>query len=102
MELIVVGEPAELDVEDGLVDLPPDHHMLHVVVKDFFGRAAQIIEGVNVAVHEGLEGRPFHELDIHGAGVSQDHDEGEDRMGRPVGFRDLEVTPVDLRLEVTL
>ncbi len=99
MEVAVVGEPEELDVEDGPAGLPSDHDMLHAIVEDFFGDAAQILEGVQVAVHEGFEGALFDELHVHGPRIAQDHDEGIDRTRGAVGIDDLEIAPVDLGLE---
>ena len=99
MKFVVVGEPGKLDIEDRPATLPPDNHLLHTVVEDLFRDTAQIIEGMDVAVHEGLKSPLFYELDIHGTGISENHDKGKDRMSRPVGFHDLEVSPVNLCLE---
>ena len=86
-------------VKGGLAGLPPDNHMLHIVVEHFLGAAAQVVKGVDVAVHKGLERALFHELHIEGPGEPEDHDEGIDGRDGSIGVHDLKVSPVNLRLE---
>src|SRR5450756_1950740 len=75
---IMVGEMKKFHVEGGLALLPPDNHMFHIVVENFLGAAAQVVKGMHVAVHEGLESAPLHELHVQGPGEPEDHDEGID------------------------
>jgi hypothetical protein len=76
----------------------PDHHVLHVVVKQLRDNTSEVAERMDVAVQEALQRAAVDELGVNGPAIAQDQDEQIDRAGAAVGFADLEVGPVDLGL----
>ena len=101
-ESVMACKVEELYVESRLAFIPADHDVLHVVVEHFRRNTAQMSEGADMAVHEGLQSTVLDELDVHGSGKAKEHDKDIDSARLALGIGDLEVAPVNLGLQAGL
>ena len=93
------GEVQHPLVPDGLLFLVPAQcHHLGIVVKAAPGHAAQVLEGIHVALDEGGGIRATNQLHIAGPGPTQSHHEHPDATLLPVLVQVGQAAPVDLRL----
>ena len=95
---IVMGKVEEFHVKNRLPVLPAQDDIFHVVVGDLGGNPLKKMESVDMAVQEGFQGAAFHQLDIHGPGIPQEHDQSIKRKSFPIRFLHLEISPIHLGL----
>ena len=87
----------EVPLHPALLVLAQGDH-LGVVVEAAAGHAAQVLEGVDVALDEGGSVRPAHQLHVAGPRPAHGHHEGPDPVLLPVSADVPQAAPVHLGL----
>jgi hypothetical protein len=95
-EIILAGEGEEARVEPHQVAFMFGNCRGEIIKPQFACAAAQDLEGMHMAAHEGLETLAMRELQVHLAAVAFHQAEGVQLARRPVVAQGAEVSPIDV------
>ena len=73
-----------------------DEDVLHPVVENLFGHAAEIVEGMNMAIQESRQIAPIDEFRVDLPGIAEDHREKIELPDHTISVFNLEFSKVHL------